>query len=324
MKISKVKGNEIWAITSPLVWKQLMYSVVKEDIALLDQGANKEANYFNKSPYYSAYFDDNDKLHQIIDVDSFYVGSGYGKETAEIINMQWKNKFPKCTFPDIRTDLSDIDIVALAYMYKNLEYPEKFNKTKLYFNDEALVKAFEVKDIETIFQVHPVKYQNSDRFIVMLDTKSPDDVIYLSKGYELYQIETPFVRVPTDEQSIQSIDSNDKFICPCVSFDEQLDSLKCFQGHIITNKTVPTGAIITETHQRVKFNMDEIGTSVQSVAQIFITGSSIFVAPETKFYIFDKPYYIIMAKRGQKIPYFVAKINNTQFMIKEEEYVVEK
>lgn len=309
-KCTDVMGNQLWAITSQLAWNQLRDNIVQQHVQFITE--NKEViadtKWFNGSPY----------SKEDVDEESLYVNSGYGPQSVALINRQWKQKFPKATFADLSAQgVSEVDITVFAYLDKNLEYKQKFNKSSLYFNNSCLVKAFEAKDMLQKFQIHPITYQNSDRFMVMLDTKEQDDVIYLAKGYEMYQMVTPFAVLPTQQQKIDFINSSDSFIMPCIELDEQLDSLKIFRYQTIKNSTVLAGSTITDTLEKVKFKMDEVGASVQAMATIFITGSCIYVEPKARHFIFDKPYYIIMAKRNSTNPYFWIKVNNTEFMTKE-------
>jgi hypothetical protein len=71
-------------------WNELKENILKENIILdtKDEKALELTKKLNNSII----------TKNILDEESYYIKSGYGQETVDIINKESKNKFPKKSF----------------------------------------------------------------------------------------------------------------------------------------------------------------------------------------------------------------------------------
>ena len=106
-------------------WNELKENILKENVILdtKDKKALKLTDKLNNSII----------TKNILDEESYYIKSGYGQKTIDIINKESKEKFPKKSFKDLEITLEDKDIISYAYFFKEVEYKEPFKETKVYF-----------------------------------------------------------------------------------------------------------------------------------------------------------------------------------------------
>ena len=91
---SECKGNYVWGGAMNLAWDELNDSVLHEKLKLntRDWRALEMVDKLNSSP-----FSKND-----LDEASYYVKSGFGQETVDIINRESRSKFPSKSFKDLK------------------------------------------------------------------------------------------------------------------------------------------------------------------------------------------------------------------------------
>src|SRR5512136_226278 len=104
---SEYKGNYIWGLAMNLAWNELNESILHEKLKLKtdDKIALRMTDQFNDAP-----FTRND-----LDEKGYYIKSGYGQKTLDLINKESRAKFPGKRFDDLRLKLGPRDIIAYAY-----------------------------------------------------------------------------------------------------------------------------------------------------------------------------------------------------------------
>ena len=90
------------------------------------------------------------------------------------------------------------------------------------------------------------------------------------------------------------------------SVDHEFTELRGF-GKIIKNQGEFQGLHIERAFQSIRFRLDKSGAAVVSEANIY-------PAAKPRYFIVDRPFLIVMKQRSTDEPYFVAWIDNTEFL----------
>jgi hypothetical protein len=112
-----------------------------------------------------------------LDPESYYVKSGYGQTTLDIINTEVKKKFPAKTFPPLTYKLDPTDIISYAYFLKQVQYLVPFAIAEhFYFQpSQAQVRGFKASNHEQRQNVEIVEYKSDEQFTVRLKLKQPNE-----------------------------------------------------------------------------------------------------------------------------------------------------
>lgn len=86
----------------------------------------------------------------------------------------------------------------------------------------------------------------------------------------------------------------------------------------IVGSTVNSGDMkghqIAAMLEKIKFKIDEVGAKVENEAVMFSVTCVMIHEIQPKRLILDQPFWIVMKQKGSH-PYFVAHINNHDFML---------
>jgi len=223
-------------------------------------------------------------------------------------------------------------IIAYAYLQKNLEFRNEFEKltAPLLFQDssgsEASVAAFGIEKFsysnhrheKLQGQVSVYDYRNDNDFILSLRSKSDDDEIIVAKVkpeknlLDTYQ--TVSKRIDTGKKT--EIWEDESLKIPKINFDLNF-SFSELEGKQLLNSGWE-GWTIAKALQDTRFKLDEKGAVLKSRA-IFMAMKGEAPAPgnsKPRMFIFDKPFLIYMKQKIGKYPYFVLWINNPELMLK--------
>lgn len=72
---------------------------------------------------------------------------------------------------------------------------------------------------------------------------------------------------------------------------------------------------IAAMFEGIKFKIDEVGAKVENEAVIMMTECKMIKPPNLRKFIVNRPFWVVMKQKGCH-PYFVAQINNPEFMTK--------
>lgn len=303
---SECKGNFVWGGAMNLAWNELNENILKEKLKLTsdDKIALNMVEILN-----NPVFTKND-----LDEKSYYIKSGYGQGTVDIINKESKKKFPSKSFDDLELDLSPDDIISYAYFLKEVEYKTVFEKKDVAFEGKK-VKGFYAKGEGQRGNVRIIKYESDDKFIVSLQLKDESDQLILAKGYEMDnpQIIVDEINNNKDEDLI-TIGESDSFEAPKLHLDHHRDYVELLNKQL-ANKGFES-YFIAQMFENIKFDMDEKGARVENEAVIVMTKSVMIEKGKPKNLIFDKPYWVVMKRKDSKNPYFILGVKNTELMEK--------
>jgi hypothetical protein len=304
---SYFEGNYVWGGAMNLAWKDLKESIVHEDIKIQtdDKKAQEMADNFNR-----AAFSKND-----LDEKSYYIKSGYGQKTVELINKESKEKFPTKRLNDLKLELDPKDIISYAYFLKEVEYLNQFKEKNVNF-ENADVKGFYANNVQQKENIKIVRYWNDDKFIISLQLKDNNDQLFIAKGFEM-----DLPQGVVDEINgltiarYENISADDLFEMPKIHVDHRRE-YKELINKTLANKDF-TDYFIAEMFENIKFDMDQKGARVESEAVIragWLESSS--EAPRIKKFILDQPFWIIMKKTNSENPYFILGVNDEKIMEK--------
>ncbi|QRN40684.1 MAG: hypothetical protein GKC53_00660 [Neisseriaceae bacterium] len=299
------QGNYVWAGAMNLAWTEMSEHVIGAPIQVrsnLQQVQNRVNSY--NHPVFTR----ND-----ISVDSFYIKSGYGQKTINLINREVKQKFPQKSLPDLKINLGDKDIISYAYLLKEVQYKTPFSVSTLNFNGQT-VQAFSATNTKMRNNIQILQYDNDDRFVLELKLKDVKDKLFLVKGYENTSAKEIIQLIDNNIGSSEKLNSRDEFKAPKLVLDVSHQH-QDFINLPITN-TGFENYVISTMIENIKFNMDEIGAKVENEAYIGFTSSASSVVNTPKRLILDKPYWIIMKDSQGQSPYFILGVKNSKLMQK--------
>ena len=322
---NKCEWNYVWWAAMNFAWNDLKENILKENVIL--DTKDKEALELN------------DKLNNsiitknILDEKSYYIKSGYGQKTVDLINKESKEKFPKKSFWDLNIQLKDEDIISYAYFYKAVEYSEPFKDKNIYFKWEKY-KWFEADTNAQIKNVKILNYKNDDKFIVKLNLKDNNDELILVKWYDMNSPEEAIEWINKyNKENLKTLEYNDEFHdsfeAPNIKLDYHRDYKVMIKKRLLNKVLVeqcrkndlPDNCYeISKMFENIKFDMDNKWAKVENeavVAMTMDTLSSIVPKYKVRNFYLNKNYWIIMKRKNSDIPYFVLWIKNWNLMKKD-------
>lgn len=315
---SDYKWNYIWWWAMNLAWNELNDNILHEKLQLntTDAKALDLVKKFNNPVI----------TKKDLDESSYYIKSGYWQATIDAINKETKIKFPNKSFSDISDKIKPLDIISYAYFFKQVEYKDVFGEDELYFS-WILVKWFQATVMTenndgTITQnlvnknVKIIKYENDDKFIIKIELKNNDDELILAKWYSMNNPKETVKEINYyDWTWLPSIWDIDEFKAPTINLDFQRNYEELINKKL-SNKWFEDYKI-KKMSEKIKFKMNKDGAIVENEG--FILGD-LFWASEVpkgkKYFILNKPYWVVMKRTNSYNPYFILGINNAELMEK--------
>jgi len=304
---SEYKSNYVWGLAMNMAWHELSENILHGKVKLKtgDEIALRMADQFNEAP-----FTKND-----LDEKSYYIKSGYGQKTVDLINKESRAKFPDKSFEDLKLALGPKDIIAYAYFLKKVEYLTQFKEGSVWFEEKEEVKGFYAHTPEQKDNVEILNYWDDDRFIICLKLKGDEDEIILAKGFEMDNPRDALDEIAKYNKNIPSAMShNDQFEMPKLHLDHhrEYDELK---GRCLANKGFEIYCIV-EMFENIKFDMDHKGARVENEGVIAIVSGIATKEPKIRRFILNKPFWVVMKRKNNENPYFILGVRNTKLMEK--------
>jgi len=302
---SDYKGNYVYGAAMNLAWNELNESIIQEKIKL---NTNDKAALEITKKLNNAVFTKND-----LDEKSYYVKSGFGQKTVDVINRESKEKFPSKSFADLNVNLRDIDIISYAYFLKEVEYETQFKEKDVLFNGET-VKGFYAEKRTQKENVIVLYYENDDKFIIKLRLKDNNDELILAKGFDINDPDNIINVINEKNKYINSIEESDIFEAPNLHLDYHRDYEEMI-GKFLANSGFQD-YYIAQMFENIKFDMDYKGARVENEAAIIPKWGAKSGPVEIRKFILNKPYWVVMKRSDSRNPYFVLGVNNTELMKK--------
>ncbi len=224
---SESKGNYVWGLAMNLAWNELSESILYGKVKLKtdDEIALRMADQLN-----NALFTKND-----LDEKSYYIKSGYGQKTIDVINKESRAKFPEKSFEDLKLNLGPTDIVAYAYFLKKVEYLNQFKEKDVLFEKER-IRGFYAQTPQQSNNVRILKYWDDDKFIICLELKDDGDQLILAKGFGMAHPKDALSEIDKYNKDVPSpISNDDRFEMPKLHLDHHRDYIE-LTGKFFANK----------------------------------------------------------------------------------------
>jgi len=271
----------------------------------------------------------NEKLSTKEDIDeaSYVAMAGIGKDDIiGKIRKALEEKFKGQASPKLLPDpkmLGPMDILAYAYLFKNLEFVTPFQSLEEGIDfGEMKVAVFGIESYGPKYeamgrQVLILDYTGDRDFVVELLSKSSEDRLILAMVQPgktpLETINGVLMRVA--DRKPQQMEKRDCLLVPKMNFDLKRSYREIIGEALVNPKG--TAYIIGEAVQSIRFRMDEKGAVLKSEAAMVLGGAAP-IEKEPRVMIFNKPFLVMMMKKGRAVPYFALWVDNPELLVKAE------
>jgi len=171
--------NMVWCSTFQLAWNKAC-ELIGEDI------------HFYQEPSMVEILNKRAANESDIDTMSYIAVAGHIRDgILSNIKTELSHKFKGASSPQLIPNgvgLRPQDIVAYSYLFKNLEFPKKFERLdKPIKFEQSKVSCFGIGEkfkgghVQMLSQVSILDYKDRDDFIIELKTSSPIDQVFLIK-----------------------------------------------------------------------------------------------------------------------------------------------
>jgi len=304
---SEYEGNYVWGAAMNLAWNDLCENILGEKLILKspDEKALHMAQKLN-----TGFFTRRD-----LDEASYYIKSGFGSRTVDLINTESRAKFPEKSLSDLKMQLAETEFIAYAYFLKQVEYPVQFQEINVRFEEEA-VKGFYTNSDDQKSNIVILEYVNEDRFVIRLELKDRDDQIILAKGFDMENPSAVLDELASLKSSMfAKMSEDDVFQMPKLHLNHHRDYVE-MMGQVLGNEAYK-GFVIAQMFENIKLDLDHKGARVENEAVIAVVrGAMRREPPAHKVLILNKPFWVIMKRRASTHPYFILGVNNSKVMEK--------
>lgn len=266
-----------------------------------------------------------------IDDGSYVAMIGKGPSVIGRIQEELEKKFKGAASPSVLPSASQItedDLVAYAYLFKNLAFETPMSKLErgMAFGQQrrgsrAFYRGFGINGDtkewgKVASQVVVWRYEGPERFVIELKTKGAEDrliVARLEPGATLREtVDRAMGAMDTDAQQA-GLRRGEVMAIPVLNFD----ITRAYEEVTNIPVTTPGSAVmyIRSAMQNIRFRLDEEGAVLKSDASIVALEAA---APpeESRSFVCDGPFLVVMAKKGAGTPYFAAWVENPELLVK--------
>ena len=150
---------------------------------------------------------------------------------------------------------------------------------------------------------------NPDEFVVELKTKSPDDRLILARVNPCATLEATvgYVQEWIERSNPSRIDPLVDLAVPKLDLDLRR-AYHELEGRRVLNVG---GEPILDAKQDIRFRLNERGAMLKSEATITFGGGP-------SRFIFDRPFLILMERKGAKVPYFALWVGTSELLVPED------
>lgn len=313
------KTNLLWCGTFQLTWNEIC-SLLGEDIHF--QGTEPASvaalnrKTFNK--------DDLDAASYIVIAD--YVKNGVYEKIPRGLQKEFGGAASPHFLPKEENAPRPNDIVGYAYLFKNLQFANPFEKfdEPLSFAGKALT-CFGISEIpkpgqgKLRDQVTILYYENRDHFAIELKTKSEGDRLILAKMAPAVTLEKTITKFNEEAKLSKPKPAQFGVLLKVPKFNFDITrTYKELENLPIALPKTRDALQITSAMQNIRFQLDEKGVKLKSESHISI-GCAANPPPKINNYlIFDKPFLVLLQRTDAKVPYFALWVNNSEVLVSDE------
>jgi hypothetical protein len=310
--------NVLWCGSFQLAWNEIG-SLLKEDPRLREPSGLVDA--LNQHSFTTADLDE----ASYVAVAGFVRDDIHGRIRGALARKFGGQATPRFIPSPSLTPRSQ-DIVAYAYMFKNLEFPTPFERlvdSPVVFDGREMA-SFGMGEgkpghWEMCRQVIILAYRHRQDFILELKTKSEGDRIILAKiaPQETLAATVKAVRLRIAAAKGEQASGADVLGIPKLNFDitrtyEELEH----KPLMVRNPAVPKDAAIVSAVQNTRFQMDEKGVRLRSESHSGFSCAAQMMPPRPEHVmVFDQPFLILLERTGAQAPYFALWVDNPELLV---------
>jgi len=302
--------SAIWCGTLALAWQEAEKEVTKGPLVLL--GEEETCQNLSRTP------------RPELQSQHYYVAAGfYGDGIEERMRRELPARFPKAPMPKFETSPLK-SFMAYAYLEVALRYEHEFQRCKdpFLFTDsrgkKTKVDAFGIRpqDANDGFsscraQVR-VLFKEGDEFAVDLSTGSEPYQIVLARMERKSTLKSMLAHLDKKIAAFNGTSHlGDASVLLVPSMNWEIDHrFRKLEGKWLRH---PADHFLNRAYQFIHFKMDRKGASLSSGANNDWAGNGHVPAPNIN-YIFDRPYLLIMKKRGFSQPFLMMWVANAELL----------
>jgi hypothetical protein len=308
--------NVVWCATLQMAWNRLGEDVLHQPPHV--QGAETVVSRLNR-----AQFGEDD-----LPPDSYLATAGFAKDgVAEKVRKEMKRRFHR----EVEIDpMEPNDILAYAYLEASAAFTIPFfdNRSPFRFRgssgNETEVTSFGIeeqheyayeavrKQIDVLYLLRKTKSEELEEFVLDLCRDSPTQIIIACVPPKATLLETlNDVEKKTQESAGhgRGIGIRDVLLVPNLNWEvrHHFPELEG-DGKRFLNAGF-NSYHIAKAMQTIRFKLDRSGAEVMSEAQNVCK-------PMATHFICDRPFLIVVKKRGAERPFFVMWVDNAELLCK--------
>lgn len=301
--------NVLWCSTFQLAWNEL-YKLNSGPIRL--RPASPTADILNKR---SASRTD-------IDDASYVAMAGFAEDgLVKKIHQELRRKFHGQESPYLLKNMPSSGLISYGYLSKSLPFEWAFERfsNRLTFQGMC-VENFGIAEYlpvdqpsEAVMakQISVIDYKDSDDFIIELKTLQEDEHVILAKviPQRTLQETVQMVQKRMSEAKPKEMVEGTSLFIPVLDFD-LTKRYEEVTGRLIesTNERLNDQPIVAAI-QSIRFSLDEKGATLKSESMMLLGGT-----PQGNL-VFNKPFLVLLQRKGAKNPYFVLWVGNTELLL---------
>jgi hypothetical protein len=296
--------SAIWCATMPMAWQELEKTVIKGPLDV--KGAEEICRELRASPGPN------------LEAKDYYVAAGFANDgISERIRRELPARFPKAPLdavPPVHPD----GAIALAYLEVSLfyDYFFKHNEEPLHFKDadgrQTPVHAFGIREkdgelMEQSFRGQVlVLFRDKGEFAVDLSHNTKPYQIVLARMARKASLKETLAALDTriGDAEPKHLDSGAIMLVPSMNWK--------IEHRFRELEKRPVEAV----YQSIQFKMDRKGAYVASVVTVTLPNGHPEADPNPNHYLFDRPFLIVMKKRGVRQPFFVMWVDSAELLQK--------
>ena len=310
LEITITDRNILWCATFQLAWNELC-DLLGGDVQF--EGDNPAA---------VAWLNQRAANKDQLAPGSFVALADYARNDPYAqIQQELKRTFQDAASPRLMPSGADSrrpdDIVAYAYLFRNLAFPTAFECV----DDPLMFEGTPVRSFGTTaasrsevfdqFAIHDFQHEND--FVVSLESREADENVVLAKtapgatlGETIRGVLARMRSGVTDQPSL-----SDTLRVPMLNIDIKRRYTEFEQRSFVVVSQPATSGRLVAAIQRIRFQLDETGARLQSEA-VTVAG----LPQEKRLLIFDRPFLIMLKRVDSDTPYFAMWIANPELLVK--------
>ncbi len=317
--------NVIWCGSFQMAWDQMVKEVIGEPIQL--SAAQEIASRLNQNR-----MDEADLIPE-----GYYAAAGIGANgIIEKIHQDMAIKFPLVKLPEL--EAGPKDLLAYAYLTAAVKFTTPYFDRQGIFtdgkNNETDITGFSffkghnsvndelVKQIEVLYtsenNMDNLSEQLTEFALDLCRTSNPCQIIIACVSWQdnLNQMVTTLldnIKTWKNEEWERNFGEHDSLFVPNVNYDltHHFRELTDTDNHVLNQGF--DEYFITKAFQNIRFRLDKSGALIASDSSIAM---SLGKTRYSRNFLFDRPFLIIMRKRGAEKPFFVMWVDNAELLCK--------